>query len=115
MPTLTVTADCLLADIDLLTEEELKKQLTIDNPKYTAAKRYGRWIGKKLTPTLKYYETVVGGYVFREDFQTRQYVSVVSFPESLRRLLINAGSFPNTNFIFPVNCDLTSRRQSSWL
>ncbi|EKD34914.1 MAG: hypothetical protein ACD_75C02130G0005, partial [uncultured bacterium] len=38
-PTLTVTSDCLLTDIDLVLETELKKRLTIDNPQYIAAKK----------------------------------------------------------------------------
>lgn len=64
MPTLTVSHDCLLVGIDLSVEQELKSLLTIDNPQYIAAKRYGRWIGKRLKPTLKYYEPVPGGLRF---------------------------------------------------
>ncbi|MFW2368142.1 MAG: DEAD/DEAH box helicase [Desulforhopalus sp.] len=67
-PTLTVAADCLFTDIDLSLEKELKNRLTIDNPRYVAAKRYGRWIGKKLKPQLKYYEPVVGGLRFPRGF-----------------------------------------------
>lgn len=63
-PTLTVSHDCLLVGIDLNVERELKSLLTIDNPQYLAAKRYGRWIGKRLKPTLKYYEPVPGGLRF---------------------------------------------------
>lgn len=68
MITLTVAADCLLSGIDLALEQELKRQLTIDNPQYLAAKKYGRWIGKKLKPTLKYYEPVVNGLRFPRGF-----------------------------------------------
>ena len=71
MPTLTVSSDCLLADIDLALEQEVKKHLTIDNPKYLAAKKYGRWIGKKLQPTLKYYEPVVNGLRFPRGFSNQ--------------------------------------------
>ncbi len=71
MPTLTVTSDCLLTDIDFQLEEELKARLTIDNPKYTAAKKYGRWIGKQLQPQLKYYETVPGGMRFPRGFSNQ--------------------------------------------
>jgi superfamily II DNA or RNA helicase len=63
-PTLTVHADCLLTGIDFALETELKKRLTIDNPQYLAAKKYGRWIGKKLQPQLKYYEPVPLGLRF---------------------------------------------------
>lgn len=65
---LTVSSDCLLMGIDLKLEQQLKARLTIDNPKYLAAKKYGRWIGKKLKPTLKYYEPVPKGLRFPRGF-----------------------------------------------
>lgn len=71
MPTLTVSADCLLTDINILLEQELKAKLTIDNPKYLAAKKYGRWIGKKLQPKLKYYESVPKGIRFPRGFSNQ--------------------------------------------
>jgi superfamily II DNA or RNA helicase len=67
-PTLTVAADCVFTGIDTELEKELKKRLTIDNPRYLAAKKYGRWIGKKLKPQLKYYDSVVGGVRFPRGF-----------------------------------------------
>ncbi|HBG19282.1 MAG TPA: helicase [Desulfobulbaceae bacterium] len=70
-PTLTVTSDCLLTDIDLVLETELKKRLTIDNPQYIAAKKYGRWVGKKLKPQLKYYEPVPTGLRFPRGFSNQ--------------------------------------------
>ncbi len=63
-PTLTVTSDCLISGIDFELEQELKKRLTIENPQYLAAKKYGRWIGKKLKSQLKYYDPVPGGLRF---------------------------------------------------
>jgi superfamily II DNA or RNA helicase len=70
-PTLTVTSDCLLTGIDLEFEKELKSRLTIDNPKYIAAKKYGRWVGKKLKPQLKYYDPVPGGLRFPRGFSNQ--------------------------------------------
>lgn len=67
-PTLTVSSDCLLTGISFDFEKEIKSQLTIDNPQYKAAKKYGRWIGKKLKPQLKYYEPVVHGLRFPRGF-----------------------------------------------
>ena len=67
-PTLTVSSDCLLTGISFDFEIEVKRQLTIDNPQYKAAKKYGRWIGKKLKPQLKYYEPVVQGLRFPRGF-----------------------------------------------
>lgn len=68
MPILTVSSDCLLADISLPLEQAIKARLTIDNPKYISAKRYGRWVGKKLQPVLKYYEPVPTGLRFPRGF-----------------------------------------------
>ena len=67
-PTLTVAADCLLVGIDLPTEQILKERLTVENPQYKAAKRYGRWIGKKLKQFLCYYEPVPEGLRFPRGF-----------------------------------------------
>jgi len=69
--TLTVSSDCLIENIPIEFERLLKAELTIDNPKYTAAKRYGRWIGKKLKPQLKYYEQEVGGVRFPRGFSNQ--------------------------------------------
>ncbi len=56
MVKITVSSDCLIEDLDPVLERAIKERLTIDNPQYIAAKRYGRWIGKKLKPTIKCYE-----------------------------------------------------------
>jgi superfamily II DNA or RNA helicase len=65
---LTVSSDCLLTGIALPLEKAIKERLTIDNPKYVSAKRYSRWVGKKLQPTLKYYEPVPTGVRFPRGF-----------------------------------------------
>lgn len=69
--TLTVANDCLLENIPLEFERHLKGELAIDNPKYIAAKRYGRWVGKKLKPQLKYYEQVPTGLRFPRGFSNQ--------------------------------------------
>ncbi len=71
MARLTVAADCYLEQIDRDLEKALKDQLTIDNPKYIAARRYGRWIGKKLKAKLYYYEQEPGGLRFPRGFANR--------------------------------------------
>ncbi len=70
-PVLTVERDCLLTDISLELEKELKNLLTIDNPQYVSAKKYGRWIGKKLKPQLKYYTPVPKGLRFPKGFSNQ--------------------------------------------
>ena len=100
MSRLTVAADCLLECIPFDLECTIKERLTIDNPKYISAKKYGRWIGKKLKPTLKYYEPVPDGLRFPRGFANqavllcRQYLQET--PEILdKRLLL-----PEENFVF---------------
>jgi len=66
--TLTVSSDCLIGGIDLALEKALKSRLTIDNPQYIAAKKFGRWVGKKIKPQLKYYDPVPGGLRFPRGF-----------------------------------------------
>lgn len=70
-PVLTVTSDCLLSEIDFSFEQELKKRLTIDNPQYLAAKKYGRFLGKKIKPQLKYYDPVPNGVRFPRGFSNQ--------------------------------------------
>ena len=52
---LNVSADCLLTGASPATLEFLKKELTIDNPQYIDAVKYGRWVGKRLKPKLKFF------------------------------------------------------------
>ena len=100
MPSLTVAADCLLTNIPFALEKAVKKQLTIDNPKYIAAKKYGRWIGKQLKPTLTYYESVSDGLRFPRGFANQAVLLCREFlgetPEILdKRLLL-----PEEDFVF---------------
>ncbi|MDR3090299.1 MAG: DEAD/DEAH box helicase [Desulfobulbaceae bacterium] len=67
-PSMTVAADCLLQNISRELEDAVKKRLTIDNPEYLAAKKFGRWIGKKMQPQLKYYEPLPRGLRFPRGF-----------------------------------------------
>ncbi len=91
--TLTVSNDCLLENIPLDFERRIKTELTIENPKYIAAKRYGRWIGKKLKPQLKYYEPVPNGIRFPRGFSNqavilcRKYLDATPQIIDKRRLL----------------------------
>lgn len=71
MVTLTVSSDCYIDHPDLNLERAIKEKLTIDNPKYIAAKRYGRWIGKRLKPKLSYFESVPNGIHFPRGFSNQ--------------------------------------------
>ena len=53
--TLTVGAQASLHGASPTLAEALRQQLTIDNPEYLEAKKYSRWMGKKLKPHLYFY------------------------------------------------------------
>jgi superfamily II DNA or RNA helicase len=67
-PVLTVAAKCHLGGISRPFIAELQNRLTIDNPKYQAAKKYGRWVGKNFKQKLFFYELAEKGIVFPRGF-----------------------------------------------
>ncbi len=71
MPTLTVSTDCLLEGAPPGLNTAIKDHLTIDNPQYVAAKRYGRWIGKRLKPKLYYFQESAEGMRFPRGFSNQ--------------------------------------------
>jgi superfamily II DNA or RNA helicase len=71
MPILTVSADCLLEGASADLTAAVKERLTILNPQYTAAKRYGRWIGKSLKPKLYYFREGKKGIRFPRGFSNQ--------------------------------------------
>ena len=100
VPTLTVAADCVFTGIDFALEKELKKRLTIDNPRYLAARKYGRWIGKKLKPQLKYYDPVVGGVRFPRGFANQAVLLCRNISAVEPEIIDNRRKLPETDFQF---------------
>ncbi len=93
MPIVTVSTDCLLQAASPGLIAAIKERLTIDNPQYTAAKRYGRWIGKGLRPRLYYFRESKQGIHFPRGFANqavllcREHMSVTPEIIDRRRLL----------------------------
>ncbi|WP_028319253.1 DEAD/DEAH box helicase [Desulfobulbus elongatus] len=54
-PRLTVDRECCLTGAPPALAAAIRAELTIANPKYQAAKQFGRWLGKKLKPQLFFY------------------------------------------------------------
>ena len=102
--TLTVCADCLLVGIDFEFETELKSRLTIDNPQYAAAKKYGRWVGKKLKPQLKYYDPVPGGLRFPRGFANQAVLLCRQFTGSDPQIIDQRRVLPEIDF--QLHCQL---------
>jgi len=46
----------------------IKKNLTFENPRYRDAKKYSRWIGKNLKPTLSFYQQQENSLIFPRGF-----------------------------------------------
>lgn len=55
MPRLTVAAEAVLEGATETLKALIRRRLTVANPKYQAARRYSRWIGKKLKPELYFF------------------------------------------------------------
>ncbi len=103
-PILTVCSDCLLVGIDFEFEKELKNRLTIDNPQYAAAKKYGRWVGKKLKPQLKYYDPVPGGLRFPRGFANQAVLLCRQFTGSDPQIIDQRRVLPEIDF--QLHCEL---------
>jgi superfamily II DNA or RNA helicase len=99
-PSLTVAADCLLTDIPFALEKAIKARLTIDNPKYVSAKKYGRWIGKQLKPKLHYYESVPGGLRFPRGFANQAVLLCREFLKRTPKIHDERLLLPEVDFCF---------------
>jgi len=67
-PVLKVAGQCHLSGISKSLLAALQQKLTIDNPKYHAAKKYGRWVGKNFKQKLFFYELDETGIIFPRGF-----------------------------------------------
>jgi len=97
---LTVSSDCLLTGLSLPLEKAIKERLTIDNPKYVSAKRYGRWVGKRLQPTLKYYEPVPNGLRFPRGFANQAILLCREYMQETPQIVEARRFLPEGDFAF---------------
>jgi superfamily II DNA or RNA helicase len=67
-PTLTVDKECCLSGVPDAIIQALQKKLTLINPKYRDALKYGRWIGKNLKKELRFYNMWRGAIYFPRGF-----------------------------------------------
>ncbi len=66
--TLTVDAKCRLAGAPEILIKVLQNVLTLPNPKYQSAQKYGRWIGKKIPQYLYFYQESAAGLLMPRGF-----------------------------------------------
>lgn len=90
---LTVHHECCLDNAPAPLLAALRSELTIDNPKYRDAKRFSRWVGKKLKPQLFFFREEAGHFYFPRGFGNqavrvcRQHMGVSPLLVDQRRLL----------------------------
>ena len=65
---LTVGAECRLSGAPDLLIKILKNGLTLPNPKYQAARKYGRWIGKNFPQYLYFFKETKAGLTMPRGF-----------------------------------------------
>lgn len=67
-PNLIVDHECRLSGADSRLLAALRAELTVENPKYQAAKQFGRWIGAHLKPHLFFFREEEGAILFPRGF-----------------------------------------------
>ncbi len=65
---LTVNRQCTLEGAPSSLAAAIRTRLTVKNPKYDAAVRYGRWVGKQLKPKLYFFQEENGRLFFPRGF-----------------------------------------------
>ena len=65
---LRVDKVCTLTGSSSIIKDAVRSRLTIKNPKYDAAVRYGRWVGKNLKPKLYFFTEKDGKLIFPRGF-----------------------------------------------
>ena len=68
MMQLLVRSDCCLVGAPIPVQKALEHALTMENPRYEEALRYGRWIGKNLKPKLFFFRRKGDGLHFPRGF-----------------------------------------------
>lgn len=70
-PQLIVKSECFLTGASEEVRTAVREQLTVDNPKYLAAQRYSRWVGKQIKAKLYFYRQEGESLIFPRGFGNR--------------------------------------------
>jgi len=71
---LRVDRECLLSGAPQSVHARIRQHLTVKNPRYDAAVRYGRWVGKDLQPKLYFFREQGRDLVFPRGFANQAVV-----------------------------------------
>lgn len=97
---LTVAADCRLEGGGPGAQAAIIAALTIDNPKYVEAVKYGRWVGKRLKPKLTFYTKSGKGLAFPRGFANEAIRLVRQFDGVAPEVVDRRRSCPEVDFGF---------------
>lgn len=97
---LTVAQECLLVGAGSAARRAVVKELTIDNPKYVDAVKYGRWVGKRLKPKLTFYRENTSGLCFPRGFANEAVRLVRQFDGSVPQVVDHRRRCPEQTFTF---------------
>jgi superfamily II DNA or RNA helicase len=99
-PVMKVAGQCHLSGISKPFLVALQKKLTIDNPKYHAAKKYGRWVGKNFKQKLFFYKLDETGIVFPRGFAAQAVILCKTYMGRGPRIKDMRRRLPEVDFSF---------------
>jgi superfamily II DNA or RNA helicase len=97
---LTVDKECTLDGAPHSVLAAIRDRLTIKNPKYDAAVRYGRWVGKQLKPKLYFFRGSGGSLFFPRGFANQAVVLCRKFTGCSPAIIDNRRLLDSVDFSF---------------
>ncbi|MBU0682577.1 MAG: DEAD/DEAH box helicase [Proteobacteria bacterium] len=100
---LTVSNECFLAQAGAGAVGAIIQELTIDNPKYVDAVKYGRWVGKRIKPKLTFYSKTKKGLFFPRGFANEAILLLRQFDGQNPEIVDKRRSCPEVIFEFSAS------------
>lgn len=97
---LTVGAQCLLSGAPEPLRKALQSGLTLPNPKYQAAKKYGRWVGKNFPQHLYYFQETEDGLLMPRGFAREVVIQCLEVLGQKPEIIDQRRSLPEVDFSF---------------
>ncbi len=97
---LTVGAQCLLRGAPDSLIQALKKALTLPNPKYQAAQKYGRWVGKNFPQYLYFFKETKAGLLMPRGFAREVVLQCLDVLKRKPEIIDQRRVLPEQEFIF---------------
>ncbi len=97
---LSVDKVCTLTGASSLIQDAIRSRLTIKNPKYDAAVRYGRWVGKKLKPKLYFFSEKDGKLIFPRGFANQAVLICREYGDCSPEIIDKRRRLPESDFVF---------------